>query len=162
MSPRDLSQIDLQSILIQEGDLPEGYSGGAILDQESWTDLTLPEPAKAASQRILRDRAFAGVVNASLYADVRSARNAYSRVLSVFEKDCKEDPCWSSLETLSDVGERCALRCVCHMELPKDICDTVFVTDTAFVFIRLVCHKNSGCFISYAKRLDLRIRDLLT
>ncbi len=91
-----LSEVDLEPLLIQSGDLPAGFSGSQVRDRAPDMFKEVPTPQKAISQQLQRNGSATGTVTVLLYDSADDVAKAYSLTAAGLSTD---------RVSLADVGE---------------------------------------------------------
>ncbi len=164
-----LSEINLESALIQSGDLPAGYSGGQIRDVPpkffmSITDLG----ANSIQQEIVRNDKLNGFITILIYEDVSQAQEFYSileekEVIEPFRVEPFSSE-YKTVDNFPNVGEKSAHATYDNYlsgdSLILQIEDTVFLRCNAVVMI------HTGSILKYgiqpfAEKIDKRLTELV-
>ena len=95
-----LSQLKLDSLLVQTGDLPAGLAGAQIRDTAPGMFKDLPTAENAIYQQFARGGDSAGGVAVFLYEDESKIGQAYDGILNGMGSDTKP---------ISDIGEKASV-----------------------------------------------------
>lgn len=139
-----LSQINLEPLLVQSGDLPAGLSGSQVRDEAPEMFRDMPKYENVIYQRFENKGQVVGGITVFLYASGNDINSAYSSI---------EKGIGSGTEPLSDIGEK---GIVAELSLLDNTStDILFVRCQAVVHIRMPGDKTDST--PYARRLDKRI-----
>jgi len=144
-----LSEIDLEGMLIMDGDLPAGYSGAQIrATAPKIIGINLPDSQYQIYQELAKDGQMAGGISVYLYESTENIENAYVSILDGFS-----DPI-----DLKDIGEKAAY----HNTFVISRAGLVFIRCNAVVEIdmRDLGFSDDPLF-GYAKRLDKRLTEIV-
>ena len=146
----DLKTVNLEPTLIQDGDLPAGFTGAQVNDILPPMFQTVPAPTKALYQGFQRNGDVAGGVTVLLYDADADRDVTYVASVKGFGGDGRSQ---------TDVGERASI-------LAKDVqsfsfVDLVFVRCHAVAHIRFIGTSKPGDATAYARRLDQRLTPLV-
>ena len=144
--PVSLSELKLEPILIQLGDLPSGVSGAQVRDTAPATFDAVPDAENTIYQQFEKNGDTIGGVTVFLYEDALMVENAYSAVFSGMD---------TISETISKLGDKASIS---HLTVGPGH-DLVFTRCSFVVHIRMTTNNPAVEIISYAKRLDRRLRD---
>ena len=162
-TPVPLADLNFEQIMIQEGDLPAGYSGAQIRDRVPEMFDSLPEPQNEAYQQIAHKDEAAGGVSIILYDSHEDLKAAYNEIVDgmKFEEDSES----IDVETiaLDEVGEQAT---ACSVETSVlgqtfESLDLVFLRCQAIAHIRMTDTTNLDYGLSYAQRLDERLQPMV-
>lgn len=148
-----LTDIDLEGILIMNGDLPAGYTGAQIRDNAPEMFNNLPEAQNTIYQQFAKDGETAGGVTVLLFESQEDIENAYKKIIAGF----------SDAEELDEIGENANITYV-DMEVlgsRMQFGDLVFIRCNALAHIRMTDLPQKESLISYAKRLDKRLDGMI-
>jgi len=153
--PSSPSGIDLGTIAIRSGDLPSEYSGGKAKAIVPGAFKELPKPGKIVNQPIKKKKKLAGGTTILFYETDEEVGLAYSGILKGLGK--------SGIQEIKGIGEKATLAPLEIVLAVNGIeahhfkaYELVFITCRAVVDIRL---DDPNIVLSYAGKLDLRIRD---
>ena len=139
------SALNLEEILVKEGDLPAGFEPAQIRTRPSDLSKSAPEPDYLITQTFSHNNSFGGILDVLVYEDEENVSTAYESIVSN----------------------------VPHGSDPKDVAfgsygqsswTMGFVTASTVVFVR--CNSvvmiqidtiDEGSVLSYAERLDERL-----
>ena len=144
--PATLSELKLEPILIQPGDLPSGVSGAQVRDTAPATFDAVPDAENTIYQQFEKNGDTIGGVTVFLYEDALMVENAYSAVFSGMD---------TISETISKLGDKASIS---HLTVGPGH-DLVFTRCSFVVHIRMTTNNPAVEIISYAKRLDRRLRE---
>ncbi|MCX6120979.1 MAG: hypothetical protein NTX44_05125 [Ignavibacteriales bacterium] len=153
----------LESLLIQPGDLPVGFAGGQIRDEVPAMFSELPKPEVSIYQQLAFKGEIAGGIALFICSDNDTAKKSFSIIVSGFGQSEEDDLYKRSVESVKTIGEQCA-QVISHALTPEllgvplnDNGDLAFVRKSIVVHIRMVGTSDSIDLQTYAKRLDQRI-----
>jgi len=162
-TPIPLSELDLEPLLIQPGDLPAGFSGAQIKDVAPSMFDDLPAAENTIDQRFERGGDTAGGVTVFLYGSTSKIEEAYALLMSI-EADyvalLTDD---MNVQTVTGVGEQ-AIVSVVSLSMggfTLESSDLDFVRCSAVVHIRMVGVADIDTIRAYAKRLDKRLEPVV-
>ena len=148
-----LADIDLEPILVQEGDLPAGYSGAQIRDFAGRIFDDLPPYLKVVSQEISHSDDSGGYVSVFLYTEKEDIDSAYSFINEIMFDENKE---------IAEIGELSHGYAHHDVLLGKyHVVEMLFRRCNSVVYINLDDTYNLDDGIGYAKRLDKRLQPLV-
>ncbi len=150
-TPIPLSDIDLSPLLIQEGDLPAGYSGAQIRDEAPAPFNRLPETQNQISQELAHSNTTGGRVSVFVYDSLADRDTAYSILI--------EDIMISGGEVTGRVGESDYTTYVYLMGTHYTALS--FTRCGAVVNINLSGRQDQEAIIAYARRLDQRLEPII-
>jgi hypothetical protein len=142
--PIPLSQVKLESLLVQKGDLPVGFTGAQVRDTAPGMFAGLPTADNTIYQQFARGGNPAGGIAVFLYADESSKRRAYDEILSGMGSDAKP---------IFDIGDQASM----VISLDFVAADLVFTRCKSVVHVRFGGTSNVDEIQSYARRLDTRL-----
>lgn len=148
-TPIPLSQLKLDSLLVQTGDLPAGLAGAQIRDTAPGMFKGLPAADNTIFQQFARGGDSAGGVAVFLFEDESKIRQAYDEILGGMGSDAKP---------ISDIGEKAS---VVVISLGIEALDLVFTRCNFVVHIRFTGTLDVDEIQSYAKRLDTRLTEVV-
>lgn len=151
-TPVPLSEIKIESIVIEEGDLPAGFSGAQIRDSAPGMFRDLPSAQNTLYQQLQKDGDVAGFITIFLYDSKEDIENAYDLTVSGMTDEA---------ELSSEVGEKATVLFIPSIRaVGTDIAAVAFVRCSAFVYINMST-RSEDSVIAYAKRLDGRLERLV-
>lgn len=152
-APVAIDDLDLQALAILDGDLPPGYQGGQILDGLPKIFEGIPPAELAFYQLIEREGSGAGGVAILFFPDADQVSQAYEHLLKgmVIEET----------ELISELGERAHVYIFYQAGVSFRFVDALFERCGAVVHIRLGDTFNKDEAISYAKKLDQRLSEVI-
>jgi hypothetical protein len=160
MSYHNLPEIDLESILIQPGDLPAGYSGAQIREQAPEMFSKLPRADVSIYQQLAKNGDAAGGITVFLYSQSEHVSKAYSLIVSGFGTSEDNSLFKKVTQPLPGIGEECtATSMEAKQPYIQNACDLAFVRSSAVVHIRM-SNATEADIASYAKRLDKRLKNI--
>lgn len=140
------SSLNLESILIVEGDLPAGYSGGRYLTDPGVKPTNKKPPDYFIGRTLERNNHTSGVTGIIVYDDSATVKDLYQvSVQNALGKD------YSKI----DVGDMGVIN---SQHGPLDTVVIVFVRCNAVAVIQLVGTSDITALKTYATRLDHRIQ----
>ncbi len=144
-----LADIDLESLLIQSGDLPAGYSGGQVRSGAPAMFDELPPAIADISQQFEHNGGPAGGVTIFLYSTVALVRSGYQAILAGFGDDTV---------ARVTVGEQARM---VETGFGFDGADIVFTRCAAVVHVRMTDGADAASVTAYAERLDDRLQPVV-
>jgi len=153
-APVPISEIQLDSIVIQEGDLPAGFSGAQIRDTAPEMFKDLPSAQNTVYQQLEKEGDVAGGITIFLYDSQDNIETAYNLIVGGLLDDAK----------LSDeVGEKAIISSISITiaDITIKSVDMAFVRCGAVVHIRMSGTDDVNSVVAYAKRLDNRLKTLI-
>jgi hypothetical protein len=147
-----LTALDLESLLIQPGDLPAGVVGSQVKDKAPPVFKDVPLPVKAIDQRFgLADGAIIGGVTVLLYDSPTDLEKAYAVVIKGMG---------SSAYPSTEVGDKARIGGLTART--QRIAEVSFVRCHALVSVSLSeTPQPDDDTLTYAKRLDRRLTPLV-
>lgn len=146
-TPIPISEINLEHIAIQSGDLPPGYSASQVrLNPPPMFD-GMPEAQNTFAQAFESNDEVAGGVTIFLYSSEETLRVAYREILYGFDNQSKP---------VTEVGEEADIVAVDSGIF--QFTDLVFTRCSAVVHIRMGMTSDKDYALSYGKRLDDRLK----
>jgi hypothetical protein len=146
-----LDQLDLESLLVQSGDLPAGISGAQVRDSAPKMFDGMPKALKTTYQQFAQGAKQVGGVAVFLYDNDADRDSAYQFVAKGMG---------TSLDTLTDTGEK-AIATKTDKNDPLaalNFTDVLFQRCAAVAHIRLSGENlDQTAATAYAKRLDKRL-----
>ncbi|MBA4383461.1 MAG: hypothetical protein C0410_01875 [Anaerolinea sp.] len=142
-----LSSIDLSSVIFKDGDLPAGYEPAQIRSELGDFTRTIPTPDNSISQTLSNNGKIGGLVDILLYEDSTKVQSAFNQIT----------PNMPGTAEYIDVGEQG------QVSVNFMIMNTVSLSFTrcnAVVALQFLGTLNKDDAISYATRLDKRLKDL--
>lgn len=146
-----LSEINLEPLLIQQGDLPSGFSGAQVSDLPPKMFQGMPKAANKIDQRFQKEGEAAGGVAVFLYETGADIEKAYSYLLEGMGEN---------LETVQNIGDAAQLtysKLTLFTFGDNDGGDLAFKRCSGVIHIRMVNNVIKENLISYATRLDKRL-----
>lgn len=161
-TPIPLSELDLEPLLIQPGDLPAGFSGAQVKDVAPSLFDDLPTAENTMDQRFERGGDTAGGVTVFLYDSTSEIEEAYALIMSI-EADYALIMGGMNVQTVAGVGEQAI---VSVLSLPVggftlESSDLAFIRCNAVVHIRMADVVDIDTIRVYAKRLDSRLESVV-
>lgn len=140
---------NLDSLLIQAGDLPGGMTAGQISDTMPPIFDKLPAPTRFIRQEFARSDQPGGAVSVLIYDQAADRDTAYTSIVADMPPGA----------ALPNVGERATFG---YLNIGVRIYDLVFQRCSAVVHIRMSAPRLSADNLeAYAKRLDSRLRPVV-
>ena len=156
ITPVPFSEINLESILVRDGDLPAGYRGAQIRSQAPAMFDDLPEPQNEVFQQFEHDGEAAGGVSIFLFENETDLENSFDIIYDGMSDD-------ASLH--SRVGEKSAIleysRNFPELKFKFEVTEFLFIRCGALVHIRMTDVANIDYAEAFAERLDKRLEDLI-
>ena len=153
-TPLPLSGIDLESIIIEDGDLPAGFSGAQIRDVAPGMFRDLPLAQNTVYQQLEKNGETAGGIAIFLYDSQENVEEAYNLIVDGMTDDA---------ELSNNVGEKATTlsMSMTALGITTKAAEIVFVRCGAVVHIRMTGTSDVDSVVAYAKRLDRRIEILV-
>lgn len=145
----NLGAVDLESLLIQDGDLPAGINAAQVKDTPPGMFTGLPRAVKAIDQRFQASGGNAGGVTVLLYDTTADRDTAYDSLVKGMGNGTKP---------YNGVGERAT---TLALSIVIDSVDVAFVRCHAVAYIRMSDTKQVDNATAYAARLDSRLRQVV-
>ncbi len=145
-TPLAFDQLDLQSIAIQDGDLPEGFTAGLVLDSLPKIFAEIPPPQRSFYQILLRKDNAAGGVAILLYATRQDSDRAYEQLHQGMGID--------ESEPVDGIGERAHIYIFYQAGIAFRFVDLLFQRCEAVVHIRFGETSEKNPIIYYAQKVD--------
>lgn len=151
ISPEDLAMIDL---LIQEGDLPDGWTRGDKMDEAPGTFANIIGTQNVIAQGFDKPGGdTVGFVTVLFFDNVVSRDIGYDDIVDMFKLDAFE------LFRLDNLGEKAtASKFLSQTFVGVEL---VFARCTADVYILIFSQRDLNVITRYAKRLDDRLQDVI-
>lgn len=146
----NLKTVNLEPVLIQEGDLPAGFTGAQVKDTLPPMFEHAAPPTKALYQGFQRAGNGAGGVSVLLYESDTDRDATYADSVKGMG---------DGTQPQTDVGERATI--LSSDSYSTLLADLVFVRCHAVVFVRFIGTKQPSDAAAYAKRLDQRLQPLV-
>ena len=153
-TPINMASVDLESILVLDGDLPSDFVGGQVTAKPPRTLGDLPEWEQAI-QRGFRTGDYASDgPTIILYSASDEAQSVYQDVLERLKKD--KDELFASIDSVGDMASVSSKR---DAFWPVTHSVVLFTRCNAFVYIELYATSaNAEMATTYAARLDKRVQ----
>lgn len=156
MTPVPFSDIDLEPILVRDGDLPAGYKGAQIRSQAPEMFDDLPEPQNEVFQQFEHDGDAAGGVSIFLFDNEEDLEKSFDMIYDGMTDE-------ASLH--SRVGEKSAIleysQNFPELYFKIEVTEFLFIRCGALVHVRLTDVANIDYAEAFAERLDKRLEDLI-
>lgn len=156
-TPIPLSELDLEPLLIQAGDLPAGLSGAQVRDDPPMAFKDVPSGDNMIWQQFQRGQDPAGYVAVFVYEDAAQVDQAYEAMKDMLVNGHAEES--------QDVGDRLHTDWYSSMFSESmggiDSAHGVFTHCHAAVFIQFHDTTDVAAVSAYAKRLDARLEPLI-
>jgi hypothetical protein len=158
--PIPFPELNLESILVQNGDLPAGYSTGQITevrnDRYKWITN---KGVYNISQQIVTNIDDSSKVTVFVYDDIEQVNIAYSQQANSFGENTKI----SIVGEFTDIGEKATYILIDVVEYGDelDVAEIVFTRCNALVLIRFGYTHELEYLENYANRLDKRLSKLV-
>lgn len=162
-SPVPLSELSLEPILIISGDLPAGYSGAQIRNTPPEMFNNITNFNNAIYQQFEKDGESAGGVAIFLFESINNGDIAFQKIVDGFGKSDESANIKTTVENISNVGERATAVTVetSLSGLSMKFTDFVFVRCHAIAHIRMKDTVNIEYLTGYGIRLDKRLSELI-
>jgi len=160
-TPIPLSELRLEPLLIQPGDLPAGFSGAQVKDVAPSLFDDLPTAENTIDQRFERGGDTAGGVTVFLYDSTSEIEEAYALIMSI-EADSSIMG-GMNVQAVAGVGEQ-AIVSVLSLSVwgfTLESSDLAFIRCNAVVHIGMVGVVDIDTIKAYAKRLDSRLEPVV-
>lgn len=148
-TPIPLSELKLDSLLVQIGDLSAGLTGAQIRSTVPEMFRSVPRADNTIFHQFARGGEPAGGVAVFLYESKAKIQDAYDEIVSGLGSDSKP---------ISEIGEKAK---VVTSSLLIEFADLAFFRCNAVVHIRFAGTSNVEEIASYAKRLDTRLSEVI-
>lgn len=148
-----LSQADLQTLLVQDGDLPAGISAEPLDRRVEWL-ATVPAASQEVARRLVAQGVELGSVSLFVYPPGSDLETAYTPLSSVLEAAAQRPP-----QFIGSIGERSGIVTTSPSEQPL-VYDLTFLRCATSVYLRLKT-QNIDDVLQYARRLDRRVQQQL-
>lgn len=159
-TPIPLSQVDLEPLLTQSGDLPAGLSGAQVRDSlPEWMSDALPSPENMIQRQFERDGEAAGGVTVVLYESDVDVDTAYAAFVDNFGEPVSREGLETTRVTVPDIAEE-AEAVTIESELAgvsMNAAGLAFVRCRGVVHIMMTGTSSLIHVESYGKRLDKRL-----
>lgn len=142
-----LGALDIEPLLVQDGDLPAGYVAGQVSSDYPPMFYGIPRPDRTVSRELGLNGRGAGLVTVLLYERPDQLEAAYQFLLGGFGPNA---------EAVLETGERAQA-----VDSSGNWVDLVFVRCRAVVHIRLTQRADVPVARDYAQRLDARLQPLI-
>ena len=147
-TPIPISELDLDEILIVDGDLPPSFEASQIRNKLGDISNDAPEPDNFFSRSISRNNTFGGIVDVLLYEDISKVTDAYK--ISV-----EQMPGNGEIVEVGEIGEAKSNSYLVNTA------SIAFTRCNAVVVIQLQGTSNVDDVISFAVRLDKRLKNIV-
>ncbi len=159
----DFRKLDLDNILVQDGDLPAGFSAAQISNDVPY-EVQLhkaPEPDRAIVRGLQRRGIDTGTVFVLFYADDARRAEAYTK-LADFGSSERSEIHSRERTNPAGVGDQCTAMYYHSNEMRGiDFTTLVFSRGPAVVYINFDETSDIPAIVAYAKRLDARLAAVL-
>ena len=153
----DLSELNLESLLIQSGDLPAGFEAGQVKDRAPAMFDNTPQPVQAIDQRFTREGEDRGGVVVLLYSASTDSDLAYTLVIDSMGDSVQEIDVGERASVISEVIEILGVN-TGYAELAFQRCGAVvhvrFVKNAVF---EAQARISDDVISAYTRRLDERL-----
>src|SRR5581483_6727864 len=152
----------VEDLLVEQGDLPDGFSGGQIADTRPKMFDKLPYGEKEVHQKFQRSQEAAGGVSIFIYKAQGDLERANNQVVTGFGQAMDSYGVKSERHVLSNVGEKAEGTFAIYTTMQSRFTngEVAFVRCGALVHIRL-SDTPWDQITTYANRLDERLRPRL-
>lgn len=148
-----LAKLDLESILIQPGDLPAGITGGQIGNTATGIFSSLPPAAQVADEQLATNGSQIGYVDVFLYDSLKDVQTAYGMIVDGFRKEAV---------TFPGIGEAAQVGVLDTTSLGGLIsANLAFTRCQSVISVLMTGDVNKDSVGNYAKRLDARLQPLV-
>jgi len=149
-----LSELELEPLLIQPGDLPAGFSGAQVRDVAPGMFDETPTAENAISQQFERGGDTAGGVAVLLYDSKSEIEEAYALFVSGMA---------GNVQTVTGVGEQAAVSVwsLSVLGITRKGSELLFIRCGAVAHIRMADVVDIDTITAYAKRLDSRLEPVV-
>ena len=150
-TPVPLADIDIESLVIQDGDLPAGMSGGQIFGEAPKVLAGAPEPATIIRQELADGSDTVGSVTIGLYETSAYVERTYKILLGGLGDE----------EAVDGLGDEAAASSFSASVAGTDVESVAlaFYRCSAVVYIVFSNTSDADVAIAYAKRLDKRLAE---
>ena len=152
-TPVAIDDLDLQALAILDGDLPPGYQGGQILDGLPKIFEGIPPTELAFYQLIEREGSGAGGVAILFFTGADRVSQAYDQL--------HQSMVIEETESISGLGERSEVYIFYQAGVSFRFVDVLFERCGVVVHVRLGDTFNKDEAVSYAKKLDQRLSEVI-
>ena len=162
-TPIPLSELRLEPLLIQPGDLPAGFSVAQVKDVAPSMFDDLPSAENTIDQRFERGGDTAGGVTVFLYDSTSEIEEAYALLMSIEADYVALLTGGMNVQTVTGVGEQ-AIVSVLSLSVggfTLESSDLAFIRCNAVVHIRMAGVVDIDTIKAYAKRLDSRLEPVV-
>jgi len=162
-TPLPLGELDIASLLVRDGDLPAGYSGGQIRDEAPSMFGECPAPVLAAYRQVAKNEETVGGVTVLLYESTQDITDAYTLIADGMTSDVALEGLTENVYETSDIGDEALVSAMSLTALGKthENLDLLFSRCQAVVHVRLSGTLNEDAIIAYGKRLDSRLQPVV-
>lgn len=151
-TPIPFSEFDLEDLLVQDNDLPAGYSGAQASNTAPQMFSSVPKPEYSIYQQFEKSGKQTGGVAVFLYDDLGKVDSAYKLLLDGMGKTEIVNGNWDKGNVVDySIG----------MTITLDGVDLLFSHCHSVVHIRITGTRNKSNVITYAERLDKRLSSLV-
>lgn len=160
-TPIALDRIELESLLVQAGDLPAGVSAAQVRSTLPEMFDGISEPDAAIFQQFEKDNDVAGGVSVLLYSKPAALQDGYNYLIDGMDSDAAVEGLSSTIRS-ADVGDGQIEAIVTEMRLSAagvtfELNEIVFSRCSALVHIRMTGGVGIAGITAYAERLDRRL-----
>jgi hypothetical protein len=154
-SPRSLAQIDLETLVIQPGDLPPMDATPQKIPLSPFSPGLRPGVAASFARLLQKGASVRGHVYVDVYTDTVDAERAYEEVIALLYQG---DEKFGYRRTAPAIGDQATLEY-------RDHADVVFRRCHATILISFPPSKDTALvqdtILAYAQRLDARLKPLV-
>ena len=149
-----LSEIQLEEIVIKDGDLPAGYSGAQIRDIAPAMFDDVPKAQNTYYQQFAKDGDTKGGVTIFLFESQEDNEIAYNQIYDGLSDEAKE---------LDEIGDKGYVYYTSMDVLGSTMQfgDLLFKRCNAVVHVRMTDVSSEDSLLAYAKRLDGRLIEIV-
>ena len=142
------SALDLESVLIVNGDLPTGFEASQVRSKLSDLSKASPTPDYFISQSISHNGDLGGIIDVLVFEDIEKAKSAFQIITANLPGD-------NASINVGDLGQ------VASTSLIVSTASLSFIHCHAVVDIQLMGTEQQDDVVSYAKRLDERLKPIV-
>jgi len=158
-----IQSVALDSLLVQDGDLPSGLAASQIREEDPGMAKGAPPADRVVARQFQEGGKTSGGVVVLLYEDEKRRDEAYGQIAFGFGVPKRTPELSISVETLPGIGEECTATAF-HGSAGTFrmlFTDLVFRRGPAVVLIRIPGTDDLSGIRAYAKRLDTRLKTAL-
>jgi hypothetical protein len=162
-TPLPLMDIDLSDVIIISGDLPSGYSSGQIRTEPPEMFKNVNKFENVINQQFEQNGKHAGGTTIFLIEDMKDLEEAYKNISSEFGEEMKTENISAEINYLDMIGEQAKYSIVktSLLGIKTENIDLVFTRCQSVTHIRMSNTSDLENVISYAKRLEKRLSEII-